>query len=114
MKNKRIKAFLIDYLITALIQSGLMFLMMILIQKNILNINQTPLITLIITYLSITYLVFRDCIGSRSVGKKIMKLEIINSNNNPASFKQRLIRNLTMYILPIVILVYLFTNKTAY
>ena len=42
------------------------------------------------------YLVIRDVIGKKSIGKRIMKLKIINKNSGKdADFIKRLVRNIT-------------------
>ena len=102
--NKRFYAFIVDYFITATIQ-GVLMMILIINSSNQDNDSSIFLInTMFITFISVSYLIFRDVIGNRSVGKKIFKLEIIDKKTKVrASFLKRIIRNITWLLGPIEI-----------
>ncbi|MDR1238673.1 MAG: RDD family protein [Treponema sp.] len=111
MNMKRIYAWIIDFVIVCIIQTILMGLFLIMpLLKNIDDINISNVMTrqLIITYCSIIYLIVRDIIGKRSIGKRVFKLKIINkSNGNEASILRRFVRNITWILGPIDVIVFL-------
>lgn len=115
MNTKRIIAGFIDLLITCIIQ-GILFSLLFI--KPMLefgyNGNIFDAITgcLIITYCSMSFMIIRDIIGKRSVGKVIMKLEIVNKNDKKESnILRRLLRNITWLFGPLDILVFLITQE---
>jgi uncharacterized RDD family membrane protein YckC len=58
------------------------------------------------------YLIVRDIIGKRSIGKRVFKLKIINkSNGNEASILKRFVRNITWILGPIDIIVFLISKE---
>ena len=112
MNAKRILAGLIDFFIIGVIQSVLMMLFLIKplmvegVGFNIL-IRQFA-----ITYCSMGFFIIRDIIGKRSIGKKIMKLKIINKNDGQeTSSVRKILRNLTWLLGPIDIIFYLITKE---
>jgi len=115
MNKKRIIAGIIDYLITCFIQTILMifFLIMPLFESgNNINIDSTMIKTIIITYCSMSYLIIRDIMGKRSIGKIIMKLKIVNKiDGNESNIFKRLFRNITWLLGPIDIIVFLISNE---
>ena len=113
MENKRIIAFIIDFFITSIIQS---FLIILFVMTNIISqqidIPTISIRVLVITYISLLYMIIKDCIGLKSIGKRIMKLKIIDVETKQwASFYQRLFRNITWLLGPIEIIYYLFYKK---
>jgi len=108
MNTKRIAAGFIDFLIAALIQSFLMFffIMKPLMTQQI-EADEIILINLQITYISMIYMVIRDLLGSRSIGKRIIKLKIVNiDSKDQVSFSKLFLRNITWLLGPIEIIVY--------
>jgi len=115
MNTKRIIAGFIDYLFTCLIQSILLVFFFI---KPLMEFGQNGNIfsamarMLIITYCSMSFMVIRDIIGKMSIGKKIMKLRIIDKDDGKETvWTRRLLRNLTWLLGPVDIFVFLVTNE---
>jgi uncharacterized RDD family membrane protein YckC len=112
---KRIYAGVVDFVITCVIQ---MVLMVIFILKPLLN-NDVASISfnvltrqLVITCCSTLYLVVKDIIGKKSIGKRIFKLKIVSKNTNAESpIIKRFLRNTTWLLGPIDILVYLINKE---
>jgi uncharacterized RDD family membrane protein YckC len=113
MRNKRFIAGAIDFLIAAIIQSILMliFIMRPLVTQQI-DMNRVIVLNLIITLVSMSYLIIRDILGSRSIGKKILKLKILDiKTGNSANWAARLIRNITWLLGPLEIVLILVTGN---
>jgi uncharacterized RDD family membrane protein YckC len=67
---------------------------------------------LAITFCSMFYLIIRDIIGKKSIGKRIMKLKIINKNDGTdATFIKRFLRNISWLLNWIEIIVFLATKE---
>lgn len=114
MDSKKIVAFFIDYIVVALIMVIFFFFLVMfpLISGNKMNTFQILSKTLISTYISILYLVLSDLPKNGSLGKKIMKLKIIDVNTKAeATIKQRFVRNIFWLLAPIEIIFYLFQKK---
>jgi uncharacterized RDD family membrane protein YckC len=114
MNSKRIFAFLIDYLITALIMNfPFWFLIMIpLITRNAPPVNSIIVRALISTLIAFLYLILRDIPSKCSIGKRILKLTVIDSSTKKnAQVYQKLIRNLTWLLGPIEILCFIILGK---
>ena len=115
MNNKRIIAGIIDYIIACIIQAILMFIFFIrpLIEHGDGgNIYNTLIRFYIVTFCSISFLIIKDVLGKKSIGKRIMKLKIVTKNNgSEATFSKRLLRNLTLFLLPIEILILLINKE---
>lgn len=110
--NERIKAGLIDFIITSIIQSVLIFIVVILpIFNSEKNVGDIYYSVILVTFISIIYLIIRDNIGSRSIGKRIFQLYIIDNNNNSLNFFKRLLRNITWILGPIEIISLIMTQK---
>jgi uncharacterized RDD family membrane protein YckC len=115
MNMKRIYAWIIDFLITCVIQTVLMGLF--LIKPLLNNMDAINIFTIMgrqlsITYCSIMYLIIRDIIGKKSIGKRIFKLKIVNKNGGDgANFVKRLIRNITWLLGPIDIIIFLISKE---
>ena len=109
--NKRIFAFMIDYLICCVIQAVLMIIFVFTALMN--NPDPTNVFgkVLIITLISITYLIIRDALFGRSIGKIIFKLEIINSSNTKAGFIQKIVRNITFILGPVELIFFIIKKQ---
>ena len=111
---KRIIAGFIDYLIACSIQAILVmfFLIMPLLESGN-NGDINPIIRVfIISYCSMSFLLIRDIIGKRSIGKIIMKLKIVNKNDgNDSNLSKRFLRNLTWLLGPLDIITFLITKE---
>jgi uncharacterized RDD family membrane protein YckC len=113
--NKRIVAWIIDFVITCIIQSVLMGLFLIRPLMNNIGTNvdifNIMVRQLSITFCSLIYLIVRDVLGNKSIGKRIMKLKIIDKNNNQANFPKRLFRNVTWVLGPIDIIIFFISGE---
>jgi uncharacterized RDD family membrane protein YckC len=115
MDTKRIIAGLIDYVITCLIQAILLalFLIMPLVSSENVEITFNVMARgLVITYCSIFFMVIRDVLGKRSIGKMFMKLKIVNKNDgNESNFLRRFLRNITWLLGAFEIIVFLIMKE---
>jgi len=113
MNNKRIFAGVIDFLIAGLIQAVFMMVFLLIpLLNNTISITDVITRNIVITYSSVMFLVIRDIIGIKSIGKRILKLKIIENNSgNEAKFLKRLFRNVTWLLGPIEIIVLLITKN---
>ena len=116
MNNKRIYAGIIDYFIACVIQTVLMGLFLIrpLLLNNMdtTNIFNVMTRTFVITCCSWSYLIIRDIIGKKSIGKRIFKLKIINKyDNSETNFIKRFLRNITWLLGPIDIIIFLISKE---
>ena len=114
MESKRIGAFIIDFIIIALIYDIPFFILVMfpLIQGKAPNSNVIMTRAFISTFIAFILLVFKDIFKDGSIGKKIMKLKIIDSETKePASLGKRILRNVTWFLSWIEIIVYFVTNK---
>ncbi|MBN1646730.1 MAG: RDD family protein [Spirochaetales bacterium] len=118
MENKRMYAGFIDFIITSFIMAILMisiiFLPILINHKGEVPegfFDKIIVKVLLLTYLSMIYMVIRDILGERSIGKRILKLKITDLNSEKiASPKARFIRNITWLIAPIELLVFVFSG----
>lgn len=86
-----------------------------LLQGRALAGGQIIVRTLVSSYIALLYLIFRNIPARGSIGKKILKLQIIDMRTNEsASPKQRLIRNLFWLLDPVELFVYLFLVQRFY
>ncbi|MBP5519353.1 MAG: RDD family protein [Treponema sp.] len=114
MNSKRIEAFFIDFIIITLIYEIPFFLLVMLpiIQGKAPAANFTMKRSILCTFFAYILLVFKDVFRNGSLGKKIMKLKIIDSKTNKnASVGKRILRNITWILSWIEFIVYLTTNK---
>jgi uncharacterized RDD family membrane protein YckC len=101
MTKKRISAFIIDYGIgsvgTIILSIGDIYILMT--EQNYI----TPVFFLIYNIILLTavlYFLFRDVFGKRSIGKRIMKLKIIDrSNLDTPNAVRRIVRNITILLM---------------
>ena len=113
MNSKRIGAFFIDFIIIALIYDipFIIFVMLPMLQGNNISNVIMPR-TFLCVFFAFILLVFKDVFKNGSLGKKIMKLKIIDSETKEnASFGKRILRNITWILSWIEIIVYLASNK---
>ena len=113
MDSKRVVAFIIDYLICCVIQAVLfaLFIMKPLLENNI-SVDNIFILTMGITLISSLFLIFRDCLGEKSIGKRIMKLNIVNiEGEGSVGFPRKLLRNITWLLGPIEIICFLVSRK---
>lgn len=107
MRTKRIFSIIIDLFITMFIGLGI-FAMIIEIfnitNRLFYNVFQFILMTIII---SIKDLPFKN----GSLGKKICQLEILTTNNENPTNLVKILRNLTVYIWPIELVLLIVFNK---
>ena len=83
-----------------------------ILQGNALAGNAIMTRTFISTFIAYILLVFKDIFKDGSIGKKIMKLKIIDSETNEsASLGKRILRNVTWFLSWIEIIVYFVTYK---
>ena len=115
MESKRVGAFVIDFIIVGIIQSILMMVFLIMpLLNNSGNGNNINIIVrqLSITYCSMFFLVIKDIIGKKSIGKRILKLKIVDKDTgNESSIGKRLLRNLTWFLGAVDVIVYLITKE---
>ena len=115
MESKRIGAFFIDFVIVGFIQFNLMMVFLIIpLMNNVENDINFNIIgrQLAVTYCSMFFMVIKDIVGKKSIGKRILKLKIIDKNTgNEVNIAKRLVRNLTWLLGPIDIIVYLITKE---
>ncbi|MBO4318850.1 MAG: RDD family protein [Treponema sp.] len=114
MNTKRILAFIIDFIITAIINNIPFWIMIMipLIRGDRLPNSSIILRAIVSTLIAFLYLLLRDLPKSGSVGKMIMKLKIVDSETKePASIGKRLLRNITWLLSWIDIIVYLAAKK---
>ena len=114
MESKRIGAFVIDFIIIALIYDIPFFILVMfpILQGNALAGNAIMTRTFISTFIAYILLVFKDIFKDGSIGKKIMKLKIIDSETKePAPLGKRILRNVTWFLSWIEIIVYFVTYK---
>ena len=108
--EKRIYAGIIDFLIITFIQFILIvsFAVLPMISQKLENNFDIIFRSIIITFISLIYLIIRDIIGNKSIGKRIFKLKIIDKKSkNKSSFLQRIIRNITWLLGPIEVLYFI-------
>ena len=111
--SKRIGAFFIDFIIIAIIYEIPFFILVVLpmIQGNN-NANVIIPRTLLCVFFAFILFVFKDIFKNGSLGKKIMKLKIIDSETKEnASLGKRILRNITWILSWIEFIVYLTSNK---
>ena len=114
MNIKRILAFIIDFIITAIINNipFWILIMIPLIRGDRLPNSSIILRAIVSTLIAFLYLLLRDLPKSGSVGKMIMKLKIVDSETKePASIGKRLLRNITWLLSWVDIIVYLAAKK---
>ena len=113
MDSKRIGAFIIDFIIIALIYDipFFIFVMIPILQGN----NNATVImprAFLCVFFAYFLLVFKDAFKNGSFGKKIMKLKIIDlETKEDASLGKRILRNITWILSWMEFIVYLTSNK---
>lgn len=110
MDQKRLVAGMVDFLVASMLQAVLMipFVMVPVSQGGIDVLPRVLLVTLV----SVLYLVVRDNFGAKSLGKRIVGLSVIcTSTKATATPVQRLIRNTPWILGPLEPIVLLATGK---
>lgn len=113
MQTKRIIAGIIDFIIIAVIYEILFFILIILplIAGGLSSINMIDRI-FFCTLIALFLLIFKDVFKKGSVGKQIMKLEIIDIKTNEKAFlSKRILRNLTWFLSFVEVIVLMATGK---
>lgn len=114
MESKRIGAFIIDFIIITLIyEIPFCILVMIpIIQGKTQSVDTILLRSFISTFICYILFVFKDVFKDGSIGKKVMKLIIIDSETKePASLGKRILRNVTWLLSWVEMIVYLVSRK---
>lgn len=114
MNSKRIGAFFIDLIICALIYDIPFLILVVLptLQGKSTGIDFIMNRALICVFFAYLLFVFKDVFSFGSIGKKIMKLKIIDSTTNEnASTSKRILRNITWILSFIEFFVYFATQK---
>jgi len=115
MNSKRIIAGIIDFFIACQVQAilvGVFLIRPFFIPENSGEMFATAIIALLSTYCAFFYMVVRDIIGKKSIGKLIMKLKIIDKNDgSEAALSKRLLRNVTWFLGPLELFVVLIKKE---
>ena len=100
--GKRLGAFMIDFLIAAIIQALLYipFIIIPIIQKTI-DPAQVTTRNLWLTLVTFSYLIFRDLPTGQSIGKKALHLQTLGMNAEPVSVGRLILRNLFVVLYPV-------------
>lgn len=112
MDSKRIGAFFVDFIITAIIMN--IPFMVLVMYPTIKGQQPSDVIlrTLISTLIAFLYLILRDLPKNASIGKRIFKLKIIDSKTKEdATLKQRFLRNLPLLLNWIEIITFVCSGK---
>lgn len=112
MDSKRIGAFFVDFIITAIIMDIPFMILVILPLVKGQQPSDVILRTLISTLIAFLYLILRDLPKNASIGKRIFKLKIIDSKTKEeATLKQRFLRNLPLLLNWIEIITFVCSGK---
>lgn len=115
MNTRRIKSWIIDYLIitSLFVFGGILFSY---VEYSILS--KYPEYTSTFALCAIVYIILyfctlplKDVINKRSFGKKICHLRIVTQKSEPPTFFQLIIRNLTVYIWPVEVMLVLCNKR---
>jgi uncharacterized RDD family membrane protein YckC len=112
--TKRIYAWYIDLVIVGIfaVLLEILFILALINSTEKLDFINIILRQLILTYSSWSLLIIRDVIGKKSLGKRILKLKIVNKNDGKeAVLIKRLVRNLTWLLGPVEIIVFLIVKE---
>jgi len=112
MKSKRMLAFFIDDIIAAMIMNIPFFVLVIfpLIKGD--KIDNIILRSIISTLIAFLYFLLRDLPENGSIGKRLLKLKVIDADTKEAATKaQRIIRNIPLILGWIEVIVFLASQK---
>ena len=111
--GRRISAVFIDFGLAAVIQAVLMFLFIILpMIQNQIDSSEALSRNFAVTSIASLYMLLRDCLKGRSVGKRIMKLSVVPADNDRMPLTARLfIRNVLIVIWPVEVALLLSGNQ---
>ncbi len=95
LAKKRLKALLVDIIILGVLGILILIIFMIVVDKNFLCIYSLTI--------AIVYSLFfcKDVINGQSIGKKMLKLQIITEKGKAASLRSLIIRNMIALMQPI-------------
>ncbi|WP_170158487.1 RDD family protein [Aquisalibacillus elongatus] len=105
IETNRMLAFIVDYFLMTLL--GIILVLLIL---PFVSNDQFQVTSKVNTYLNlVVYLtpIFKDSFFKRSIGKRIFGLEIYDVQGNPLNYWQVLIRNVTLPILIVEVIILL-------
>ena len=105
LNKKRFIAFAIDYLIIEGIEGTALILAMLIQTETALNIAMIFAAVVEVAYL------LRDVIGGQSIGKRIMRIKVVDKNGEKASVSRLVLRNITAYIWPVEALLMLLKKE---
>lgn len=108
---KRIKAFVLDYFITAFFVFILTFLGLIVGLDKLLETTLPIKYFSVMYWLFIFFLLSKDSWGNQSIGKMFIGIEINKNNLKYSNIWGNFIRNLPILIWPIDLLMLIFTKK---
>lgn len=115
MEQTRSIAFFIDFVIAACINTipfGLLVMLPIFQRNGQIESPEMMGRALIASLIAMLYLVFRDIPSGGSIGKKVMKLKVVDAETQaPVSTGRRILRNVTWLLNWIEIFAYLITKK---
>ena len=114
MNVKRFLAFIIDFVITAIINNipFWILIMIPLLRGHRLPSSRIIIRAMLSTLIAFLYLLLRDLPKNGSVGKMVMKLKVVDAKTKePASIGKRLLRNVTWFLSWIEIIVYIAAKK---
>ena len=114
VRFRRIIAWIIDWILSGLPCLIYTTILMVVFKRPSIQSMGYILIFIILVFLYPVTFVFRDVIfKGRSIGKRIFGLYVLDKNTNePASIKQRIIRNLFFFIYPIDGIILLATKES--
>jgi uncharacterized RDD family membrane protein YckC len=103
--TKRIVAFIIDFILITFIAILAVFILLPFISNETFQVTSQVNAYLNLIFFAIP--LFKDSFIKRSIGKRIMGLKIYNSNGIPLKYWQVLLRNITLPIWIIEVIVFL-------
>ena len=113
MFRKRILAFIIDDMLV--ITPCLLLSLVYIFDQKAIDTSSFAKTFYIIYLLSMVWgsygIIFKDLLGGRSLGKKLLRLSIYSKNGSKPTILQLLIRNLFLIIWPVELMLLLF-DKT--
>ena len=114
VRFQRISAWIIDWILSGLPCLLYTTIFMDVFKRPLFQNIGYILIFMLLVFLYLVTFVFRDVIfKGRSIGKRIFGLYVLDKNTNePASIKQRIIRNLFFFIYPVDGIILIVTKES--
>ena len=107
--EKRVKAFIVDYILTFLI------ILMHCWLESAFDLKDVPIIGFIYPFSAFYFvffaMLFKDIIGGRSIGKRLMHIRVINYYGKKPLRRNLILRNLTCCVLPLEIVEFSLLSK---